>query len=459
MRWTRRQFLIVTGSMTLATTLAACSTAAPGGNTGTASEGGGPSRANQEVTLLIRTDIRSAYAADAAVEQWNEEFDTKVTIEEPADAAATATKIQAAQAAGDLIWDAFSVIEFPWRSQEWFNRNLIQPYDDYIQVSTIPDADKVVPAIIPTIFETLKIEGRQYAIPGNVGSVALGWFWEPLRKAGYESQPMTWAEVRDAAEKIAETSPELTPFDVAATPLCDLYAMIWGATENPITEEGLVDIESEASLAALRWIREMAVDGLLPPATGENFQNWLKGGTAMMSSYDVHGTMAQQTFGQDAATTGINFFREDPEVYGTKAGTPFWINGTVLLNKAPNPQGAVDFILWWFGPNNKATGQQITEVAAKPCYQYTYDEFVKPNPAHHWQLEGIELIAKSVWFPTNLFFGIQSENTQPEMQRLRDPSQNVTPEEVVANAMAGIRADIEELKKSGLYDRYMTAVA
>ncbi len=454
-RLTRRQFLFATGGATLASMLAACS--APSGGAGTATEGGAVLEEAQDITLLIRTDIRSAYAADVAAERWNEEFDSKITLEEPADN--PATKIQAAQAAGDLIWDAFAVIEFPWRSQEWFNRNLMQSYDEYIETSTVPGAEKVVPAIIPTIFETLKIEGEQYAIPGNVGSVAVGWFWEPLRKAGYEGQPMTWDAMRDAAEKIAETSPELTPFDVAATPLCDLYTMIWGATEDPLTDEGLVDIESEASLAALKWIREMTVDRLMAPATGENFQNWLKGGTAMMSSYDVHGTMAQQTFGEDAAQTGINFFREDPEEHGTKAGTPFWINGTVLLNQAPNPQGMVDFILWWFGPNNETTGKQITEVAAKPCYEYTYEEFVRPNPEHHWQLAGIELIAESVWFPTNLFFSIQSENIEPEMQRLRNPSQNVTPEEVVENAVKGIRADVEELKESGLYDKYMITVA
>ncbi|MCY3898999.1 MAG: hypothetical protein OXF86_10535, partial [Caldilineaceae bacterium] len=176
-----------------------------------------------------------------------------------------------------------------------------------------------------------------------------------------------------------------------------------------------------------------------------------------LTSFDVHVTMAQQTFGQETATTGINFFREDPEVAGTIAGTPFWINSTALLNKAANPQGAVDFTLWWFGPENKATGKQITQVAAKPCYQYTYDEFVKDDPVQQWQLEGIELVRNSVWFPSNLFFGLQNSNLGPEMQRLRDATQSVTPEEVIEVAMEGIQIDLEELKESGRYDRMMMA--
>ena len=450
----RRKFLRATGGLTLASLVAACAGPAPdsGGDTGDAEEAMAEA---QGITMLIRSDIRSAYAADDAVERWNSEFEAQVAIEEPA--GAPDTKIQAAQAAGDLIWDAYAVVVFPWDAPRWHSRGLIQPMDEFIEASSIPGADEVVPGIIPSIFEVHKIEGNQLGIPGNVGSVALGWFWEPMEKAGFDSQPMTWDAVREAAEKIAETSPELTPFDAACSPLCDLYAMIWGATESPLTDDGLIDISGEASLASLTWIREMVEDGLMAPASGENFGNWLKGGTALLTSFDVHGTMAQQTFGQETATTGINFFREDPEVAGTKAGTPFWINSTALLDKAANPQGAVDFTLWWFGPDNKATGKQITEVAAKPCYQYTYDEFVKDDPVQQWQLEGIELVRNSVWFPSNLFFGLQNSNLLPEMQRLRDATQSVTPEEVIEIAMEGIQIDLEELKDSGRYDRMMMA--
>ncbi|MEZ4658058.1 MAG: hypothetical protein R2911_10835 [Caldilineaceae bacterium] len=38
------------------------------------------------------------------------------------------------------------------------------------------------------------------------------------------------------------------------------------------------------------------------------------------------------------------------------------------LNGANNAQGMMDFLLWWFGPNNKANGEQIATVAAKPAY-------------------------------------------------------------------------------------------
>ncbi|MEZ4712228.1 MAG: extracellular solute-binding protein [Caldilineaceae bacterium] len=240
----RRQFLMAAGGVTMAAALAACAVPAPGGD-----GGGAASSEAQQISFLVRPDIRNAYAADAAAEAWNQEMEQQIIIDEPAGAADQ--KIQAAVAAGDLIWDGFAVIEGPWGIESWVSRELIQPLDDLIAVSTVADADKVVPAIIPSVLESSKYEGKQYTIPGNVGSVALGWFWEPLNAAGVEP-PETWDEVRAAAEAVKAATPDWTPFDAACSPLCDHIAMIWGATDAPLTDEGLVDWTGEASIAALK---------------------------------------------------------------------------------------------------------------------------------------------------------------------------------------------------------------
>ena len=180
MTLSRRQFLVATGGVTLAAALAACAAPAPGG------DGAAPSAETSEINFLIRTDIRNAYAGDAAVERWNEAFgDRPVILDEPTEGGVD-TKIQAAQAAGDLIWDGFTVIAVPWDTARWINQGLIQPLDDFISVSSVPGADQVVPGIIPSVLESSKAEGKQYAIPGNVGSVALGWYNDILDEAGVE---------------------------------------------------------------------------------------------------------------------------------------------------------------------------------------------------------------------------------------------------------------------------------
>lgn len=437
-RLSRRQFLAATGAVSVAVAIAACASPASAPEAG--GEGAAPAAAGQGISFLVRTDIRSAYAADAAAEAWNADHEQQIVIDEPA--GETDAKIQAAQAADDLIWDGFAVIEGPWALQQWVTRGLIQSLDDLIATSSIADANQVIEGIIPSVLESSKYEGKQYTIPGNVGSVALGWFVEPLEKAGVEP-PRTWDEVRAAAEQIKATSPDLTPYDTACSPLCDMMGMIWGATNTPITDEGLVDWTGEASVAALEWLQAMVKDELMPGIHQDSFGNWLKGGTAIMSSYDVHGTMAQQTFGIDKATTGLNIRRvaDDPA-----AGAPFWLNGSVVLNKANNPQGMMDFLLWWFGPSNEATGKQIATVAAKPAYQYTYDQFIKDDPAQQWQLEGIELVRNSVPFPANLFFNVQSSVLGPWVEKAVNPDNNLAAADALAQAMEELQTEIADMR-------------
>jgi len=318
------------------------------------------------------------------------------------------------------------------------------PLDDYIAASAVPEAAEVIAGIIPSIAESLKYEGKQYSVPGNVGSVSLAFMTEPLQTAGVAEQPVSWQEVHDAAAAIYESAPEFTPFDSAGTPLCDLWSMIWGATDTPITADGLVDITGEASLAAIEWMKQMVSEELMPPtrtaqgaATNQNFQDWQKGATAMITSFDVAATINQQTFGIDAAANGLNMRQDKAQV---RAGTPFWVNSSVVLNQAKNPQGMTDFLLWWFGPNNEATMKQTVEVAAKPCYQYTYDKFVAGNAPYQWQADAIEIVRNSVPFPANTTNVIQSTATQPWLEKAI--SGETDPAEAMQNALQEINDEI-----------------
>jgi len=245
----RRAFLFASGGAALVVALAACAPpaaapAAPAASSGAAepTAAAAPAAEAEEISFLVRTDIRNAYAADAAAAAWAEQFpNRKLTLDEPAAGTAVNTKVQAAQAAGDLIWDGFAVIAVPWDTAAWIKQGLIQPLDDFIAASPIPGASDVVAGIIPTVLESSKAEGKQYAIPGNVGSVALGWYNEFLDEAGVDRPLLTWDDVRVAAEKVHALHPEINAFDRPNTPLTDLVGMIWGATDAPYTSEGLID--------------------------------------------------------------------------------------------------------------------------------------------------------------------------------------------------------------------------
>jgi ABC-type glycerol-3-phosphate transport system substrate-binding protein len=445
-RLNRRDILAGGGAAAAATFLAThAASAGPAVHT----HADAPAQDAQEVRLLIRDDIKSAYAAEAAVDLWSQDHPAKITLDVPPAGADVSQKIQAAQASGDLVWDGMSVIEFPSQTSEWVNRKLMVPLDDLIAASTIAEAKDVIAGIIPSIAESLKYEGKQYAVPGNVGSVALAWMTEPLQTAGITEDPVSWQEVHDAAAAIYENAPDYTPFDSAGTPLCDLWSLIWGATDKPLAADtGYVDITGQASIDALNWMKQMVDEELMPPtrspqgsATNQQWQDWQKGATAIITCFDVAATINQQTFGIDAAKNGLNIRKDRDQVM---AGTPFWTNGSVVLNGAKNPQGMADFLLWWFSPANEATGKQITQVAAKPCYQYTYDSFVKDNPEYQWEADAIEVVRNSVPFPADNTRTIQQKAIQPWMEQAI--AGEVDPEEAMANALADIQKEVDKLK-------------
>jgi len=441
----RRAFLVGSSSAAFAVALAACAPAAapaPAAGGAPAPAPAAPAAVAEEINFLVRTDIRNAYAADVAAAAWAEQFPgRKLILDEPAAGDAVDTKIQAAQAAGDLIWDGYAVIALPWETARYIKQGLIQPIDDFIAASSIPGASDVIAGIIPTVLESTKAEGKQYAIPGNVGSVALGWYNEFLDEAGVDRPLLTWDDVRSAAEKVHALHPEINAFDRPNTPLTDLVGMIWGATDAPYTNDGLIDWAGEASIASIEWMQAMVADGLMP-AVNAGFGTWLQKGTAIMSSFDVHGTLAQQTHGDGAADTGINMRRVASE---PRAGAPFWLNGCVVLDKAENPQGMTDFFLWWFSPQNKAQGQQIADVAAKPAYQYTYDEFIKDVPKHAWQLEGIDLVRNSVPFQVNLTWGTETSVVTKWLGMALDPANGTSAAEAMAGALEEIEAELKEM--------------
>ncbi len=454
-KWSRRNFLIGTLGIGAGALLAACApqqAAKPAEKPAekvaeapkaTEAPKAAPKKA-QDIHFLCRSDIKPAYAADKAVETWNANNESKVILDEPPSGAPVDVKIQAAQAAGDLVWDGYWVMVMPHDAVSWSKRQIIQPFDPYLESTKIPNANKILPAIIPSIKASCTYEGKIVGMPGNVGSVGLAWQWEALRAVGMNDQPYTWDEVYRVAKEIKKAKPELVPFGSACTPLCDLWTMIWSAQKNPFDAKGLYDIRGEGAMKALEWLRKM-VDEKLIYTEGVNtgLSQWLKGGWAMIICYDVAGTMAQKTFGVDKYETGINFFPNYPE---TNAGSPFWINSGVLLNKAKNPQGFTDFCCWWFGPDNDATGRQITEVAAKPCYTYMYEKFVKGRPEYAWEQKAIDLCAKSVPFPHNTTHGIQSSKASPWVQKVYDASQKFEPKVWMDSAYKDIEDEIAKQK-------------
>jgi hypothetical protein len=333
-------------------------------------------------------------------------------------------------------------MEVPWATAQWVEAQVIQPMDALIAGSTEPDGPKLLDGIIATIKEATKYKGKIYSIPGNVGSVALQWYWEPLKAVGYNKQPATWDEATDAATKIkSKYGTTWIPFAQNCTPLCGYFALLFAATppKDLITSDGLLNIQGPGSIAALNWMKKLTKDGLMPPTDKNVNENWDRKTIAMLMSYDVKGEGAQKTYGYDAADTGVNIFPKAGEI---NSGTPFWMNGSVVFNKAKNPQGMMDFFLWWFGPSNGPAQDTLVATAAKPCYTYTYEKYVKGSDKFGWEQVGSDLVAKSAPFPANTYFYIQSDAIGPWQDKFLAADSTLTAEDMVKNAAKDIQDKI-----------------
>ena len=140
-------------------------------------------------------------------------------LDEPPADVAVDVKIQAAQAANDLVWDGYYVMVMPHDAVGWSTRKLLQPFDPFIEATSIKNADKILPAIIPSIKDSCTYEGKIVGMPGNVGSVGLAWQWDALKAIGLKDQPFTWDEVYNAAVEIKKAKPNLVPFGSACSVL------------------------------------------------------------------------------------------------------------------------------------------------------------------------------------------------------------------------------------------------
>jgi maltose-binding protein MalE len=425
-------------------TSASTAAAAPAGNPTTAPAAqAASSKPVGEIHFLCRPDIVTAYGAEAAVKSFMDSHPgSKVTLDKPPQGVDLLVKARAAIASNSLAWDGYSVMVPPWDTASWVDAQVIQPLDPLIKASTEPDAAALVPGIISTVREAMQYKGQMYAIPGNVGSSVLQWFWEPLKAVGLTKQPETWDETFQAATEIKAKYPTMVPFTPISEPLCGFETLLFAATPpadlfiNKNGYNGLLNIQGDGAIAALTWMKKMVTAGLMPPTATNVSESWNRKQIAMLLAYDVMGEDAQKTYGYDAADTGVNIFPKAGEI---NSGTPFWVNSSVVFNKAANPQGMTDFFIWWFGPSNGSAQQTMVATAAKPCYSYTYDKYVKGSTKFGWEQVGIDLVAKSKPYPVNTYEYIQENAISPWIDKFLAPGSTLTAQQAMQSAAQDIQ--------------------
>jgi multiple sugar transport system substrate-binding protein len=121
-----------------------------------------------------------------------------------------ALDLKAGQGADLFSFDGFWLPEF-------VDAGLIKPLDELVGEDAMKwEGWSQMPDSIKTI---LAYNGKTYGIPRGTDARVIWYNKDIIEKAGYPRdsfQPKSWAELLDAARKVKETSPDVTPFQLNA---------------------------------------------------------------------------------------------------------------------------------------------------------------------------------------------------------------------------------------------------
>ena len=386
----------------------------------------------KDLNLLVAEEYLFLLEFETLEGPWSEAYPYWPLVVHESDLDGLFGRASQAAADGSGAYDGILPIAMPIETQNWINFELIQPWDAHLEEEGLPGGERIMEGMDVSVREAARARGQQMGLPINVSSIALAWLNAPMEAAGMADAPVTWDDTMLAAQAIKQSS-TLIPFDRDFSPLSDLVAMIWSGEENPYTADDHIKWDGEVAALALNWLQEMVLSDLMPERQS-GFRMWMRGRTAIMTSVDLHGAVANTFQGAgnaEFATTGGNMRLERDFA---RAGTPFWTNCMGLARGARNIEGAAAFGVWWLGPDNIALQRRIADVAPKPAYRYVYEHDLMADAKYDWQRAAMDTVRASVPLRPSPTFSQELEVVSSWMEEALDPAGYVPAQDALVMA-------------------------
>jgi multiple sugar transport system substrate-binding protein len=160
---------------------------------------------------------------------------------------------------------------------------------DYVQqgvVDSLDDriTDELRGRFIPTFLTPSVLDGKTYGLPVAASARAMYYNKDIFSKAGYDAAPATWADLKAAAAKIKETSPDVFAFGLQGKEIeTDFYFnyAFW-SYGGDIIKDGKSGLDSEAAIEAAKLYKGFIDAGYTQPGvtsySREDVQNLFKQG-------------------------------------------------------------------------------------------------------------------------------------------------------------------------------------
>lgn len=169
--------------------------------------------------------------------------------------------------------------------------SLLQTFDDAGVLTDLSDAVADHPELAPENFpagvspEALDAEGRTMSIPWVSDTRILFYRTDLLAEVGYDQAPATWAEMQDAAARLADRGDDQYGF---VMPLWDntlLLQYTWQQGGDIVAADGTLDFQIPEFNDALDYYFSFFEDGSAPAATDfDQVQGFVSGSAPMTIS-------------------------------------------------------------------------------------------------------------------------------------------------------------------------------
>ncbi|MFP3895530.1 MAG: ABC transporter substrate-binding protein [Anaerolineales bacterium] len=357
------------------------------------------------------------------------------------------TKIIAQIREGTLEWSAAGILTPFLVMQQWVATEMIQPMDEYIAGSQQEGADQVLSDMIDTIKEDGSYQGEFYSLAYSFENITYNWRVDYANEVGWENAPETWDEWLEIALELKNwgADEQIYPTSFAESLWTDVGALICSAVDDtPYTDEGLIDWESDEMLESLAFYKKLIVEEELTPPHGSD--GWLDayyaGKVASVQAQSSRGVWGQNAFGTDKVSTSPIPTREA----GGGVGSVYWGNGVAILNGAPHPQEAMDYLIYTMGPQNTGFQKTVMQTGKTPIYHSAYD-IIQEDPqfrVYEWMLDMVEDVQNSVPAPRNNYYTIQNTVFQKHRIPFTEAGSEMTPEECAQLILEDSREEIEK---------------
>lgn len=314
------------------------------------------------------------------------------------------TKVAAMVRDKNVLWSSYAVDSF-FNLYQRIRSGMAQPLDDYIKASNSPYAKTFKEQYIaPNVYEAGTFEGKLYHMPTKLNLVIVPHNTTMLTGVGYDAIPETWDDVRVMLRKIKD---KYGGQDVIPTSInLDLWRSVGGIyatfTSKPYTNEGMVDLDSDAWFNALDLMKSFYDDKLANPAllgSPDEMTTWQKGKLAVGWNYPSWLNLAQTAWGRQTYNAGLmpRPAKTDP------LRTWMHVDGTYLIANAPHPQETVEWILALLGPEGEAAdtfARGTVSRSGSPMFKtHIESKTVKGNPDYPWLYDSYKMMAASTAAP------------------------------------------------------------